>query len=82
MPCCDYLSSSGSERFDILGLGWRGRLVLQAAELDDVAGGLILGVVESIAAQFVTATSAAIFSIFIFIQVLFFRPTRLMGMKV
>jgi len=45
-------------------------------------GGLILGVVESVAAQFVTATSASIFSFVIFILVLFFRPTGLMGMKV
>ena len=47
-----------------------------------ILGGLILGIVESIAAQFVTATSAAIFSFFIFILVLFIRPTGLMGMKV
>ena len=46
-----------------------------------ILGGLILGIVESIAAQFVTATSAAIFSFFIFILVLFLRPTGLMGMK-
>jgi len=47
-----------------------------------ILGGLILGVVESVAGQFVTATSAAIFSFVIFILVLFFRPTGLMGMKV
>jgi branched-chain amino acid transport system permease protein len=47
-----------------------------------ILGGLILGVVESVAAQFVTATSASIFSFVIFILVLFFRPTGLMGMKV
>jgi branched-chain amino acid transport system permease protein len=46
-----------------------------------ILGGLILGVVESVAAQFVTATSASIFSFVIFILVLFFRPTGLMGMK-
>jgi branched-chain amino acid transport system permease protein len=47
-----------------------------------ILGGLILGVVESVTAQFVTATSASIFSFVIFILVLFFRPTGLMGMKV
>jgi branched-chain amino acid transport system permease protein len=47
-----------------------------------ILGGLILGVVESVAGQFVTATSASIFSFVIFILVLFFRPTGLMGMKV
>jgi len=47
-----------------------------------ILGGLILGVVESVAGQFVTATSASIFSFLIFILVLFFRPTGLMGMKV
>ncbi len=47
-----------------------------------ILGGLILGVVESVASQFVTATSASIFSFLIFILVLFFRPTGLMGMKV
>jgi branched-chain amino acid transport system permease protein len=47
-----------------------------------ILGGLILGVVESVAAQFVTATSASIFSFVIFVLVLFFRPTGLLGMKV
>ncbi len=47
-----------------------------------ILGGLILGVVESVAAQFVTATSASIFSFVIFILVLSLRPTGLMGMKV
>ncbi len=47
-----------------------------------ILGGLILGIVESVAGQFVTATSASIFSFVIFILVLLFRPTGLMGMKV
>ncbi|MBP2673065.1 MAG: inner-rane translocator, partial [candidate division NC10 bacterium] len=47
-----------------------------------ILGGLVLGIVESVAAQFVTATSASIFSFVIFILVLFFRPTGLLGMKV
>ena len=42
-----------------------------------IFGGLILGIVESVAGQFVTATSATIFSFIIFILVLFFRPKGL-----
>lgn len=42
-------------------------------------GGLLLGVVESVAAQFVTATAAAIFSFCLFIAVLLTRPKGLMG---
>ena len=44
-----------------------------------LAGGLLLGVVESVAAQFVTATAAAIFSFCLFIAVLLTRPKGLMG---
>jgi branched-chain amino acid transport system permease protein len=42
-------------------------------------GGLILGIIESITAQFVTSTSAVIFSFLLFIIVLFVRPKGLMG---
>jgi branched-chain amino acid transport system permease protein len=42
-------------------------------------GGLILGVVESVTAQFVTATSSVIFSFLLFIIVLFARPKGIMG---
>jgi len=42
-----------------------------------IFGGLLLGIVESVAAQFVTASSATIFSFIIFILVLFFRPKGL-----
>ena len=42
-------------------------------------GGLILGVVESVTAQFVTATSSVIFSFLLFIIILFARPKGLMG---
>jgi len=42
-----------------------------------IFGGLIIGIVESVAGQFVTATSATIFSFIIFILVLFFRPKGL-----
>lgn len=44
-----------------------------------LVGGLLLGVVESVAAQFVTATAAGIFSFCLFILVLFARPKGLMG---
>jgi len=47
-----------------------------------ILGGIILGVVESVGGQFVTATSAVIFSFCIFILVLFFKPTGLMGQRV
>lgn len=42
-------------------------------------GGLLLGVVESVTAQFVTATSSVIFSFLLFIIVLFTRPKGIMG---
>jgi len=44
-----------------------------------LVGGLVLGVVESVAAQFVPATAAAIFSFVIFAVVLVTRPRGLMG---
>jgi branched-chain amino acid transport system permease protein len=42
-------------------------------------GGLLLGVVESVVAQFVPATSAVIFSFLLFIVVLLTRPKGIMG---
>ncbi|MDH7499835.1 MAG: branched-chain amino acid ABC transporter permease [candidate division NC10 bacterium] len=42
-------------------------------------GGLILGVVESVAAQFVPATTSVIFSFLLFIIVMLCRPKGLMG---
>jgi branched-chain amino acid transport system permease protein len=44
-----------------------------------LAGGILLGVVESVIAQFVPATAAVIFSFFLFIVVLLTRPRGLMG---
>lgn len=44
-----------------------------------ILGGLLLGVFESVASQFVTATSAAIFSFGLFIVILLMRPAGLMG---
>ena len=42
-------------------------------------GGIIIGVVESVGGQFVPATSASIFSLIIFLFIVFFRPKGLMG---
>lgn len=42
-------------------------------------GGLLLGVVESVTAQFVPATSSVIFSFLLFIIILFTRPKGIMG---
>lgn len=42
-------------------------------------GGLIIGAIESVVGQFVTATSASIVSFAVFILVLLFRPKGLMG---
>lgn len=42
-------------------------------------GGLIIGVVESVAGQFVAPTSASIFSLMLFLVIVFFRPKGLMG---
>ena len=42
-------------------------------------GGIIIGVVESVGGQFVFATTATIFSLVIFLIILFFKPRGLMG---
>lgn len=44
-----------------------------------VVGGIVLGLFEAVASQFVTATSAAIFSFGLFIVILLVRPRGLMG---
>lgn len=44
-----------------------------------ILGGILLGAFEGIASQFVTATSAAIFSFGLFIAILLLRPTGLLG---
>lgn len=46
-----------------------------------IVGGLVLGVFESVASQYVTATSAAIFSFGLFIAVLLLRPNGLLGRR-
>lgn len=44
-------------------------------------GGLIIGLIESVSAQFVSATTAEFLIFAIFLAVLFFRPSGLMGIK-
>lgn len=44
-----------------------------------IVGGLVLGVFEAVASQFVTATSASIGSLALFILILIFRPQGIMG---
>ena len=44
-----------------------------------IIGGLVIGVFEAVASQYVTATSAAIFSLGLFILVLLVRPAGIMG---
>jgi len=66
-----------------LSLGVKSFIVVVLGGLGSVPGaligGLILGVVESVTAQFVTATSSVIFSFLLFIIVLFTRPKGIMG---
>jgi len=66
-----------------LSLGVKAFIVVVLGGLGSIPGaligGLILGVVESVAAQFVTATSSVIFSFLLFIIVLFTRPKGIMG---
>jgi branched-chain amino acid transport system permease protein len=42
-------------------------------------GGIIIGIVESVGGQFVFTTTAYIFSLVIFLVILFFKPRGLMG---
>jgi branched-chain amino acid transport system permease protein len=42
-------------------------------------GGIIFGVVETVGAQFMTASSASMLSFILFILVLVFRPRGLLG---
>lgn len=44
-----------------------------------IVGGLVIGVFEAVASQFVTATSASIGSLALFILILIFRPQGIMG---
>jgi branched-chain amino acid transport system permease protein len=66
-----------------LSLGIKSFIVVVLGGLGSVPGaligGLILGVVESVTAQFVMSTSSVIFSFLLFIIVLFIRPKGIMG---
>ena len=44
-----------------------------------IVGGIVIGVFEAVASQFVTATSASIGSLVLFILILVFRPQGIMG---
>lgn len=44
-----------------------------------IIGGIVIGVFEAVASQFVTATSAAIGSLALFVLILIFRPAGIMG---
>lgn len=44
-----------------------------------IVGGVLIGVFEAVASQFVTATSASIGSLVLFILILIFRPQGIMG---
>lgn len=46
-----------------------------------LVGGIVIGVFESVAAQFVTTPAASIFSLLLFIAILLVRPSGLMGKK-
>ncbi|MFG1365251.1 branched-chain amino acid ABC transporter permease [Xanthobacter versatilis] len=63
----------GIKSFIVVVLGGMGSLP------GSIIGGLVIGVFEAVASQFVTATSAAIFSLGLFILVLLVRPVGIMG---
>ncbi|MCG5237782.1 branched-chain amino acid ABC transporter permease [Xanthobacter oligotrophicus] len=63
----------GIKSFIVVVLGGMGSLP------GSIIGGLVIGVFEAVASQFVTATSAAIFSLGLFILVLLVRPAGIMG---
>lgn len=68
-----------------LGFGIKSFLVVVLGGIGSIPGsllgGLALGVFESVASQFVTATSASVFSFCLFIVVLLVRPNGLLGRK-
>jgi branched-chain amino acid transport system permease protein len=43
-------------------------------------GAFIIGIVESVAGQFVPATSASVFSLILFLLIVFLRPKGLLGL--
>ncbi|WP_454726644.1 MULTISPECIES: branched-chain amino acid ABC transporter permease [Cupriavidus] len=68
-----------------LGFGIKSFLVVVLGGIGSIPGsllgGLVLGIFESFASQFVTATSASVFSFCLFIVVLLVRPNGLLGRK-
>ncbi|MGO4328627.1 branched-chain amino acid ABC transporter permease [Cupriavidus sp. 2TAF22] len=68
-----------------LGFGIKSFLVVVLGGIGSIPGsllgGLVLGVFESFSSQFVTATSASVFSFCLFIIVLLVRPNGLLGRK-
>lgn len=68
-----------------LGFGIKSFLVVVLGGIGSIPGsllgGILLGVFESVASQFVTATSASVFSFCLFIAVLLVRPNGLLGRK-
>ena len=65
--------SFGIKSFIVVVLGGLGSIA------GSLVGGLIIGVFESVAAQFVTTPTAAVFSLVLFVIILIFRPGGLMG---
>ena len=67
--------SFGIKSFIVVVLGGIGSIA------GSLVGGLVIGVFESIAAQFVTTPTASIFSLALFIVILLVRPQGLMGKR-
>lgn len=67
--------SFGIKSFIVVVLGGIGSIA------GSLIGGLVIGVFESVAAQFVTTPTAAVFSLLLFIVILLVKPSGLMGKK-
>jgi branched-chain amino acid transport system permease protein len=67
--------SFGIKSFIVVVLGGIGSIA------GSLVGGIVIGLFESVAAQYVATPTAAIFSLGLFILILLFRPQGLMGKK-
>jgi branched-chain amino acid transport system permease protein len=67
--------SFGIKSFIVVVLGGIGSIA------GSLVGGIVIGLFESVASQFVTTPSASIFSLLLFILILLVRPQGLMGKK-
>lgn len=67
--------SFGIKSFIVVVLGGIGSIA------GSLIGGIVIGVFESVAAQFVTTPTAAVFSLLLFILILLVKPSGLMGKK-